>query len=60
MGTAEFTLSIQSTWEVTMKNGLKSLRAGCQFVDMRASTEALIQRYIIKLERERIANAPDR
>lgn len=60
VGTAEFTLSIQSTWEVTMKNGSKSLRAGCQFVDMRASMQALIQRYIIKLERERIANAPDR
>lgn len=60
VGTAEFTLSIQSTWEVTMKNGSKSLRAGCQFVDMRPGMQALIQRYIIKLERERIANAPDR
>lgn len=60
VGTAEFTLSIQSTWEVTMKNGSKSLRAGCQFIDMRSGMQALIQRYIIKLERERIANAPDR
>ncbi|HEY3327179.1 MAG TPA: flagellar brake protein [Novimethylophilus sp.] len=58
VGTAEFTLAIQSTWEVTMKNGNKSLRAGCQFVDMRPGIQALIQRYIIKLERERIANAP--
>lgn len=58
VGTAEFTLSIQSTWEVTMKNGNKSLRAGCQFIDMRPGMQALIQRYIIKLERERIANAP--
>jgi flagellar brake protein len=57
-GTAEFTLSIQSIWEVTLKNGNKSLRAGCQFVDMRSGVQSLIQRYIIKLERERIANAP--
>lgn len=60
IGTAEFTLSIQSTWEVTLKNGSKSLRAGCQFIDMRPGIQALIQRYIIKLERERIANAADR
>ncbi len=58
VGTAEFTLSIQSLWEVTMKNGNKSLRAGCQFIDMRPGMQAMIQRYIIKLERERIANAP--
>jgi c-di-GMP-binding flagellar brake protein YcgR len=58
IGTAEFTISIQSIWEVTMKNGLKSMRAGCQFIDMRAGMQSLIQRYIIKLERERIANAP--
>jgi c-di-GMP-binding flagellar brake protein YcgR len=61
IGTAEFTLEIRSTWEITMKNGAKSLRAGCQFVDMRPGMQALIQRYIIKLERERIAaSASDR
>lgn len=58
IGTAEFTISIQSIWEVTMKNGLTSMRAGCQFIDMRPGMQSLIQRYIIKLERERIANAP--
>lgn len=58
IGVAEFTISIQSTWEVTMKNGNKSMRAGCQFIDMRPGMQSLIQRYIIKLERERIANAP--
>lgn len=58
IGTAEFTISIQSIWEVIMKNGLKSMRAGCQFIDMRPGMQSIIQRYIIKLERERIANAP--
>ena len=56
IGGAEFTLSVQSTWEVTMKNGNKSPRAGCQFVDMRPGIQSMIQRYIIKLERERIAH----
>ncbi len=58
VGTAEFTISIQSIWEVTMKNGQKSMRAGCQFIDMRSGMQSMIQRYIIKLERERIANTP--
>lgn len=60
VGIAEFTISIQSVWEVTMKNGNKSMRAGCQFIDLRPGMESLIQRYIIKLERERIASAPGR
>lgn len=57
VGVLEATLRIQSTFEVTMKNGHKTLRSGCQFIDLRPAMQALIQRYIIKLERERIANA---
>lgn len=58
IGLVEVTLRVQSTWEITLKNGNKSLRAGCEFVDMRSGMQSMIQRYIIKLERERIANAP--
>ncbi len=58
IGTLEATLRIQSIFEVTMKNGHKTLRGGCQFLDLRPAMQSLIQRYIIKLERERIANAP--
>lgn len=57
MGTVEFTLSVQNTWEVTLKNGSKSRRAGCKFMDMSPPMQSLIQRYIIKLERERIAHS---
>jgi c-di-GMP-binding flagellar brake protein YcgR len=56
VGAAEFTIAIQSTWEVTLRNGNKSLRAGCQFVDMRPNIQSIIQRYIIKLERDRIVH----
>lgn len=56
IGMAEFTLAVQSTWEVTMKNGIKSQRAGCRFVDMRPGIQSMVQRFIIKLERERIAH----
>jgi c-di-GMP-binding flagellar brake protein YcgR len=58
IGVLEATLRIQSTFEVTLKNGHKTLRSGCQFVDLRPAMQSLIQRYIIKLERERIANSP--
>ncbi len=57
IGVLEATLRVQNTFEVTLKNGSKMLRSGCQFVDLRPSMQSLIQRYIIKLERERIANA---
>lgn len=54
VGLLELTLSIQSLFEVTLKNGSKSLRSGCQFINLHPSMETLIQRYIIKLERDRI------
>jgi len=54
IGTLELTLGIQSLFEVTLKNGSKSFRSGCQFVNLHHSMQSLIQRYIIKLERERI------
>lgn len=57
IGMLEATLRIQGTFEVTLKNGSKILRSGCQFVDLRPAMQSLIQRYIIKLERERIANS---
>jgi c-di-GMP-binding flagellar brake protein YcgR len=41
---------------VTLRNGNKSLRAGCQFIDMRPNIQSMIQRYIIKLERDRIVH----
>lgn len=58
VGMLELTLSIQSFFEVTLKNGSKSFRSGCQFTCLHTSMQSLIQRYIVKLERERIAGAP--
>lgn len=57
IGVLELTLSIQSMFEVTLKNGSKSFRSGCQFNNLHPSMENLLQRYIIKLERDRIANS---
>lgn len=55
IGTVNTGIEIRNEHEVTMKNGLKVERAGCMFIDLPSSQQAMIQRYIIKLDRERRA-----
>ena len=52
IGTVTATIRVMSVLDITLRSGAKSKRYGCQFVDMPASMQALIQRYIIKQERE--------
>lgn len=49
------TLEVRGVFEVILRNGLKAKRAGCQLVDLSANMQSMIQRYIIKVERERRA-----
>lgn len=53
-------LEIRSVFDATLRNGQPSKRAGCQWVDLSASMQSMIQRYIIKVERERRAMELDR
>lgn len=46
-------LSVRSTYDVTLKNGVLSHRAGCQFISLPVSIESEIQRYIFRMERDR-------
>lgn len=46
-------LRIRNVFQVTNRNGITMMRAGCQFVDLPPGAEATIQRYILKIERER-------
>lgn len=46
-------VEIRNEQEITMKNGAKNHRAGCMFINLHSSQQAMIQRYIIKLDRER-------
>lgn len=50
-------LRIRATYEQVLKNGVVSRRAGCQFIDLAPSVETDIQRYIIRVERERLLGA---
>lgn len=54
-GSGEFALSLEvcTTFEITLKNGRQTHRAGCQFIDLPPSVETEIQRYIIRVDRER-------
>lgn len=53
IGTTTPAVEVRNEHSVTLKNGTAIQRAGCRFVDLPANQQTLIQRYIIKLERER-------
>ena len=51
-------LIVRNLFRITNRSGAELLRAGCEFADMPRGAEDAIQRYILKVERER--NARDR
>lgn len=55
IGVINATLKILNFYEITLRSGQRSQRVGCQFVDMPATSQNLIQRYIVHMERERKA-----
>ncbi len=59
IGTIVATLQVRNMLDVTMKSGQVSKRSGCQFLDLPSNMQVLLQRYIIKLERERRAKLAD-
>lgn len=60
IGNIVATMEIRNIFDVTLRNGNKHKRAGCQFVDLPTGMQSMIQRYIIKVERERRAMQLDR
>ena len=55
IGAVNVTLEVRNVFDVQIKAGIRGPRSGCMFVDAQESTAALIQRYIMKVERERKA-----
>lgn len=53
VGTVRIALAVRNTYLITLKNGATSRRTGCQFVNLGPAQEAMVQRYIIRQERER-------
>ena len=53
IGTITVNIQVKNTYEITLRNGQNCMRAGRQFIELKASMEAMIQRYIIKQEQIR-------
>ena len=49
------TLQVRSLFDIVLRNGAHTRRAGCEFINLPGPMMTLIQRYIIKVERERKA-----
>ncbi|HMM55192.1 MAG TPA: flagellar brake protein [Candidatus Desulfobacillus sp.] len=55
VGTVLATLRVSNIFEFTLRSGARSKRAGCQFIDLSGPMLTLIQRYILRVERDRKA-----
>lgn len=55
VGVVITTLEVRNVFDVTLRTGSQVARAGCQFANLPGPMLTLIQRYIIKVERERKA-----
>lgn len=55
VGSIWATLIVSNVFDVTLKNGNRSKRVGCRFVDLPSGDQMKIQRYITSVERERNA-----
>ena len=55
VGVVTGTVAVRSVFESVARNGVRSQRAGCEFLKLPGLMLTLIQRYIIKVERERKA-----
>jgi c-di-GMP-binding flagellar brake protein YcgR len=55
VGNIDVAVRIRGVFEIVLKNGTRVRRAGCEFVGLPGPAATLVQRYIIKVERERKA-----
>lgn len=53
-GAFSASLVVRNVSEVALRNGMRSQRAGCMFIQLPPQAEALLQRYIMGLDRERL------
>lgn len=55
IGLLEINIEIRNSQDLTLLNGRTTRRVGCEFLNLSSRTLATVQRYIMKLERERNA-----
>lgn len=54
-GVIKASLRVRNVFDVTLRNGTRVRRCGCQFVNLSGASLSLIERYIMRMERERKA-----
>jgi c-di-GMP-binding flagellar brake protein YcgR len=59
LGVIQTKLMVRNSFPMTLRNGAVIKRTGCAFLDLPSSQQAMIQRYIIRLERDRRAKLAD-
>jgi c-di-GMP-binding flagellar brake protein YcgR len=52
IGLISATVKVQNSFEVTLRNGQRSKRAGCEFIHLSGEAAVLLQRYVVKLQSE--------
>lgn len=48
-------MEVMNVFEVTMRNGVTSKRAGCRFIGLTTKMQSMLQRYITRIDRARLA-----
>lgn len=54
-GVITVNLEVRKVVEISNRSGQHNLRIGCEFIDLSSARQAMIERYITKIERERKA-----
>lgn len=54
VGPLVVTLEVCNSAEITLHNGVHKTRLGCRFIDIPANLPAVLQRYVLNLEREQL------
>lgn len=52
IGTITATVKVKNSFEITLHNGLRSKRAGCEFTHLSGEAATLLQRYVVQLQSE--------
>jgi c-di-GMP-binding flagellar brake protein YcgR len=45
-------VKVQNSFDVTLRNGQRSKRAGCEFTHLSGESATLLQRYVVQLQSE--------
>lgn len=59
LGVITADMEVMNIFEVTLRNGMMSKRAGCRFIDLSPKMQSMLQRYITKIDRSRLAILQD-